>query len=194
MHTALLPDAAPLGGLVLRPDMLTVAVAASVEGLGGSRALPILRDAAAVVVRALAQVDRHATLVARRLHLGGGHSDKSAKGDRSDVQLDGVVQVPLADTFDFWARAELAVRTVDALIAAAHQLSRQKPAVQLGWREPVARVADEDAHRAALLDRHGAQLRAPPAGDGGAVAVADIVQIPVSLDEVRLTLGWGRLR
>lgn len=195
MQTALLPDAAPSGGLVLRPDVLTIAVAASIEGQGGSRALPTLRDAAGVIVRALAEVDQGAALVARRLHLGGGHADKSAKGDRGDVQLDGVVHLPLAASLDFWGRAELAVRAVDALIASAQQLSRQKPAVLLGWREPVGRVADEDAHRVALLERYAAQLRAPVASDVGAGAlVADIVQVPVSLDEVRLTLGWGRLR
>jgi hypothetical protein len=178
----------------VRPDVLTIAVAATVDGQGASGAIRILREAAYELVRQIDALAAGAELIAQRLHLGGGSADKSDKRAREGVQLDGILQVPLAASLDFWARADLAARTVEALGSAATQLRKQRPAVLLAWREPVARVADEEAHRAALIERHAAQLRpatSTATGQAG-TTVAEVVQIPVSLVEVRLTLGWGR--
>ncbi len=178
----------------MRPDVLTIAVAATVDGQGASGAIRILREAAYELVRQFDALAAGAELVAQRLHLGGGSGDKSDKRAREDVQLDGLLQVPLAASLDFWARADLAARTVEALANSATQLRKQRPAVLLAWREPVARVADEEAHRAALIERHAAQLRSAIGTATGLAGstVAEVVQIPVSLVEVRLTLGWGR--
>ena len=194
MQIAVAPDHAPAPGLAVRPDVLTIAVAATVEGDGATHAIRILREAAYELVRQIDALAAGAELIAQRLHLGGGSADKSDKRAREGVQLDGILQVPLAASLDFWARADLAARTVEALGSAATQLRKQRPAVLLAWREPVARVADEEAHRAALLERHAVQLRpATGAATGQAgTTVAEVVQIPVSLMEVRLTLGWGR--
>lgn len=194
MQTHVAPDHAPPPGLAVRPDVLTCAVAALVEGQGAVGAIRFLRDAAGGLVRQLAAIAPGAELLAQRLHLGGGQAEKAEKHARDDVQLDGLVRIPLPVALDFWARADLAARTLDALAAAAIQLRKQRPPVLLAWREPVARVTDEDAHRAALLERHAPLLRGH-AEVGASLAGAtapEILQIPVSLDEVRLTLAWGR--
>ncbi len=192
MQTISISDLAPVPGLAARPDVLWFAIAAVVEGQGPTRSIPRLRDAAGVLLRHLAAVHPMATLTPRRLALGGGSADKASKQDRSDVHLEGVLHVPLEGALDFWARAELAARAIDALVAASSDLARQKPAVTLGWREPVARIADAEAHRPKLVEHQRAHLRGLLEGAPG-VTLGDlpteIVQLPVSFDEVRLTLG-----
>jgi hypothetical protein len=180
-------------GLVVRPDQLAVAAAVFVEGQGPVRAVAIIRDAAELVLRAAGRIHPAAQLAARRLRVGGGASEKASKVERGDVSLEGVLRVPLGDDLDFWRRAALAAELTEAIAGVAVDLGKRKAGVQLAWREPVALVADEDALRTRLIERQRAFLRGLLEDKASAILPAilgaEVVQTPVSLDEVRVTLG-----
>ncbi|MFW5738872.1 MAG: hypothetical protein ACOC1F_00755 [Myxococcota bacterium] len=193
-----IPDLEPDIGLIVPADVICIAASARVTGAGPSRSVAALRQGAQLVLRQLAGVHPRTELVARRLHLGGGHGDKAAKTDRTDVQFDAIVRVPLDPDLGLWERAELAARLVEALAAASNDLNKHKPAIKLGWRNPKARVLDVEAHRPKLTSLWNARVRALLDGLDGVhmsgvwEAPVEVLQAPVSLDRVRLTLGSGQ--
>jgi hypothetical protein len=196
VQAVVVPDRLVEVGLVAKPDVVAIALGALVEGQGAGRAVAILESACEVLVGGVAAVAPGVELTAGRLRLGsGGGGDKASKHERADVQLDGVLYLPLAESLGFWQRAELVARVVETIGGAAQELGKRKPSVTLRWREPVARVRDIEAARALLSERYRAYARAMIDGvDGASLRVdwddvlAEVIQVPVSLDEVRLML------
>ncbi|MCC6556459.1 MAG: hypothetical protein IT372_26155 [Polyangiaceae bacterium] len=198
MLTNFVPEIAELAGIAVQPDVLWIPVGARVDELSPPRAVEVLRGAASALEARLAGVHPGARLSPGRLDLGGGAGDKSARSEDGLVGLDGLASLPLDPQADFWARAGLSARAVEALRDAARALSKAKPPIRIGWRNPVARVADAEAHRAALAARWNAHWRALTAGAAAGApgdwdAPTEVIQIPVSLDEVRLALAPARL-
>lgn len=184
-------------GISVRPDVLWIAVAAKVEDEPPLRATAALRGAATSLGAALTAIHPGARLAPGRLDFGGATTEKASRASGTDVQLDGIAMIPLAADAGLWARAELAARAVEALGDVARTLAKSKPPVKLHWRNPVARVAQTEPHRAALAARFNAHWRALTAETAGLPAATwdapdEVVVIPVSLEEVRLVLGPAR--
>ncbi len=194
MHTVSIPEWEPPVGLSVSPDVLSIAIGARVEGAGPSRSVVALQDAGRVLAARLANVHLGCQVTPRRLSLGGASADKADKVARADVQLDAVVHVPLEPGLDLWLRAALAAQAVETLSAVALELGKHKPSVQLGWREPVARVLDVEPHRAVLSAAWNTHVRSlleglPSVQMSLSEPPIEVVQVSVSLQEVRLTLG-----
>jgi hypothetical protein len=182
-------------GLGVQPDVLWVPLAIRVEDVPSIPAVDCLRAAAELLHQRLATLHAGARLIPWRLDLGDGASDKSARSDSGDVQLDGAATVPLDVESPFWARAGLAAHVVTALREVARTLAKSKPAVRVGWRSPVGRVSDVEAHRTAVAERYNAFYRVLWEGlstSAVEVETREIEQVPVSLEEVRLVLAPGR--
>ncbi|MBX3131324.1 MAG: hypothetical protein KF718_31680 [Polyangiaceae bacterium] len=197
MQTLSVPELTADVGLSARPDVLLIAASASVEALGPMRSIVAMKEAANVVLAHLTEIHPSAEIVARRLHLGGASADKAAKVERADVQFDAEVRVPLEERLELWSRAERAARVCEALARAAIELSKRKPAVKLGWREPLPRVLNVEPARERLIESYNTRIRRLLDGVGGGAlslpwdAPLEVSQYAVSLDEVRLTLGAG---
>lgn len=184
-------------GLLVQPDILWVPLAVRVEDVPTVLAVDCLRSAADLLHRRLATLHAGARLIPWRLDLGDGASDKSARSDGGDVQLGGAATLPLDAESPFWTRASLAAHVVTSLREVARTLAKSKPAVRVGWRSPVGRVSDLEAHRIAVAKRYNAFSRVLYEGLSAAVEVEswetwEIEQVPVSLEQVRLVLAPGR--
>lgn len=185
-------------GIAVRPDVLQIPVTARLDDVAPGQAVVLLRTAAATLQARLAAVHPGAELQPRRLDLGRHTSEKAAKSFAGEAQIDGVVLVPLEESADFWARAELVARLTEALRALTLELSKAKGAIKLGFRPPSPRVRDTAPHKATLTARFQAQLRAltggsdEPARAGSWEIPEEVAQQPISLDEVRLTLVPAR--
>jgi hypothetical protein len=189
------PEAEPHAGLAVRPDLLVVAISARVDAGGAARSMQALRDAASDAASALSTLAPGVAIAARRLRLGA-EADKSGKPTAGDATLDAVIEVPLAPAQDFWARAALAASVVEAVAALAADLGRRRPPVRVAFRSPVGRLRDPEALRGELSSRWKAAARAL-AVEGAPLAQrielpTEIREVPVSLDEVRLTLVPAR--
>jgi len=197
MQTLPIPDLDPDVGLIVPAEVLCIAASARVTGAGPSRSIASLRQGAQLLGDRLARLHPRTEVVARRLHLGDNHGDKAANADQGDVRFDAIVRIPLEPDLGLWERAELAARAVESLSSAAVELTKRKPAIKLGWRNPAARVDDVEAHRPKLAAAWNARVRAlvDKLGDvhisGGWDPPVEVLQSPVSLERVRLTLGSG---
>lgn len=181
-------------GLVVRPDVLVAAVTAHLEDTTASQAVSLLRSAAAALQAAVGAIHPNAEMIARRLDFGRPSSDKQGKGATADAALDGLLYVPLAESLDFWGRAELAAQVTEMLRGLAADWAKRKAPARLGFRSPVPRVRDVSAYRTELTTRFATQLRALTGGAGTPVGTMgweipdDVSQIAMSLMEVRLVL------
>jgi hypothetical protein len=180
-------------GISVRPDVLWIPVAAKVDEEAPVRAVAAIRAAVLAVEAALSALHPGARLSPGRLDFGGASTEKAARAPGLDVQLNGIAMLPLDAEVGLWARAELAARTVEVLGEAARALAKGKPPVKLHWRNPVARVAETEPHRAVLAARCNAHWRALTVEMSGVPAAGweapdEIVVVPVSLEEVRLVL------
>lgn len=180
------------GGLVVRPDVLVIAVAARVDGQAVAASVRALREATVTLQTRVAAAHAGATLVPGKLRLADGTPSSIGKSDAAPVGLEGAVLVPLAETLDYWERAALCAQLTELVAEVAHALRKAKPVVTLSFRAPVAKVRDVTKHRAAVAARWNTQLRALLEGASGVTlgatwdAPLEIEQQSISLDEVRL--------
>lgn len=180
-------------GIVVRPDALWATAQLKVEGVVAERAVPLLQQGAAHVAERVHEVAGAATVRPRRF----GSRDVSTKlkgaiEETAWVEL--VIDVPLADGEDYWARARLVEGLEHALRGAALELVKRKPPLLTSVAAAVAVVRDQERHRDALLDRWLARAgRAHELANGIALAPlvvpGEIVQTPEGLDAVRLVFG-----
>ena len=192
------PEVEALHGLAVRPDVLLIGISALVEDVSPSQAVSILRNAAAKLQAKAVEIHRGADLSARKLDLGRNMVDKSSKASIADARIDGVLLVPLDESLDYWARAELVAKITEALRSLSVELYKGKPSVRFGFRAPVPRVRDVAEHKRELTTRYATQWRALT-GNGektrspGVWEIPDeVMQYAVSLEEVRLALVPAR--
>jgi hypothetical protein len=185
-------------GLAVRPDVLLIAVSARVEDVSATQALSLLRQAASKLQSKALEVHRDAELSPRRLDFGRNMADKASKVSDADAQIDGILHIPLEESLDYWARAELVAKITEALRSFTWEMYKAKPSIRFGFRPPVPRVRDVAVHKRELSTRYAAQWRALT-GSGEKVPTAGTWEIPdevaqyaVSLEEVRLALVPAR--
>jgi len=185
-------------GLIVRPDVLLVALVARVEDVSPTQAVSILREAAATLQARALVIHAGAHLSARRLDLGRNTVDKSSKVSLANAQIEGVLHVPLDDSLDYWARAGVLAKTTEVLRSLAVEFYKSKLCVRFGFRAPTPRVQDVTAHKIELTTRYAAQWRAltgnaeKPPGNGSWEIPDEVAQYAVSLEEVRLMLVPAR--
>lgn len=181
-------------GLVVRPDVLLIGVSARVEEVSPTQAVAILKNTAAKLQTRAIELHSGADLSARKLDLGRTTTDKASKASFADAQLDGVLSIPLDNSLDYWARAELVAKLTEMLRSFTVEVYKAKTSVRFGFRAPVPRVRDVTAHKNELTARYAAQWRAL-AGEGDKMRAPasweipdEVAQAAVSLEEVRLAL------
>jgi hypothetical protein len=181
-------------GIAACPDVLLVGVSAHVEEVAPLQAVSILRNTAAKLQARAIELHGGAVLSARKLDLGRNTVDKASKAAYGDAKLDGVLDVPLGDSLDYWARAELVAKITEMLRSFSVDTYKGKPSVRFGFRAPVPRVRDVTAYKNELSLRYAAQLRALTGagekmhGIGSWEIPNEVAQLAVSLEEVRLAL------
>lgn len=192
--SVLVPEANEQHGLAVRPDVLVIAVSARVDELTPQQALSVLKLAAGKLQSKALEFHREAELTPRKLDLGRTSTDKASKAAIADSQLDGLLHVPLEESWDYWRRAELVAKITETLRLFGVELYKGKPSLRFAFRAPVPRVRDTSKIKAELTARYAAQWRALT-GNGEKVPGMGTWEIPdevsqwaVSLDEVRVTL------
>lgn len=188
--------------LVVRPDHVQVRFQFSVEPELVDEGPALLKEACeGLLRRACAGTGSDVRLKPRDVSFGPATSKKlklPEDEDRSAVSVDGVLELPLAPSLDFWARST----KVAALVRVCQELVRdareQKSRPRARFGPPVPRVAQPEEHRAELLRRLGARLvefqgtLAPaqvPLRPTECIPPGPVEQRPVSLEEVALSLG-----
>lgn len=187
--------------LVVRPDLLQVRFQLGVEVDLPDQGPALLKEACEQLLRrACVATGMDVRLRPRDVQFGPGTSRKMKlpdDEDRSAVTVDGVLEMPLGPSLDFWARSS----KVAALMRVCQEMMRDareekgRPRARFG--PPVPRVAQPEEHRAELLRRLGARLRefqatlAPaevPMRPTECIPPGPVEQSPVSLEEVALSL------
>lgn len=192
------PEADALHGLAVRPDVLLVGVSARVEDVTPTQGVSLLRHAAAKLESKALELHRNAELSPRRIDLGRTTTDKSGKPSTADAHIDGILHIPLEDSLDYWARAELVARITEILRGFSAEMYKSKPSIRFGFRSPVPRVRNVTVHKRELSARYAAQWRALTEqgekipGMGMWEIPDEVAQHAVSLEEVRLVLVPAR--
>ncbi len=188
-------DVDTIHGVAVRPDVLLIGVSARVEEVSPTQAVSILKNIAAKLQARAMELHRSADLSARKLDLGRNNAEKTSKASSfADAQIDGVLHVPLDDSLDYWARAELVAKITEMLRSFSVEVYKGKPSIRFGFRSPVPRVRDVTAHKNDLTVRYAASWRALSGqgentrGTSSWEIPDEVAQVAVSLEEVRLTL------
>lgn len=185
-------------GLVVRPDLLCVPFVVSVVDFDPEKSVAKAQAISTTIGQRFASVAAGGTVRMRGSAVAPTYGfGKSAKSDPPAWALtaDGVFEVPLAATLDYWARTRL----VAAIVAAAKtETAAAGEGVKLAFEAPQLRVADPEAHRARLTKAWVERTRsfAETAQTPGATlaivdcaAPGDITQRSISTEEVALTLA-----
>lgn len=194
MESFHVPEAEIQHGLAVVPDVLMIAISARVDDVSPAQAVAILKNAAAKLQSKALEIHRRADLTARKLDLGRNDYDKAGKAALADAQMDGVLYIPLEESWDYWARAELVAKITEGLRQFSVELYKAKPSVRFAFRAPVPRVRDVTKVKAELTTRYAAQWRALTAngekipGMGTWDIPDEVAQYAVSLEEVRVAL------
>lgn len=194
--------------LVVRPDHVQVRFQFTVEPELVDEGPAMLKEACdGLLRRVVAGTGSDVRLKPRDVNFGPASSRKlklPEDEDRSAVSVEGVLELPLAPSLDFWARGT----RVAALMRVCQELVRdsreQKNRPRARFGPPVPRVAQPEEHRAELLRRLGDRLTefqstlAPSQVKLRPIECTPpgpVEQRPVSLEEVALSLGvvWNHV-
>lgn len=185
-------------GIVVRPDLVCVPFAVRVtddDANAGVAAAHAATDQ--IVARLRAAAGNAGALKMRGVAVAPAGKSKAGDKEGYAVVVDGAFEVPMPTSFDFWARSKL----VSALVAASKQEmdAHAGAAAKVSFEMPQMRVADPEAHRAALtkqwIERARAFSEAAQGTSSGPLALVDcaapgeIAQRNVSTEEVALSLS-----
>lgn len=174
-------------GLSVRPDVLWIPIVARVKGAASVDAVAGLQALAATLTTRITALRAGASLQPGRLSLD--HDDK-AGSKAEETRLDGRLVLPLDVEADYWQRARLAASANELLRDIAREVGKRGLRIELSWRSGTPGLVDADAlypvlaavwkSRVAMLEetREAAAWNAP----------VKVEQVPVSLEEVKLTL------
>ncbi len=182
-------------GLAVRPDVLTTRFAARVSEVDPDRAVLVLKAACEILLRRMRELHPSTTLRMTALDIGRDLTGKSR--DDLSTRVDAELDIALSPEMDWWNRAQLSAAVSVLGRTLALEARKQKPVIEVVFQQPAALVRDPERYRAEVLRRWVTRARelATMAQDEKATlhVVAcdppgDVVQTPVSVDEVRLTL------
>ncbi|AKT37825.1 hypothetical protein [Chondromyces crocatus] len=186
--------------LVVRPDALELGFALRETAADAQRAVAAAQAAVSEVEKRVEEATGGAATVRMCGVASAPYAPGKAEGDKKgevSVTVDGTIEVPLAASLDYWARARL--------LAALTQVTRelQKASTDDGrkgasFEVPRPVVKEAEAHRAALTERWVRRVRAfAEVAQGGTVPLhivdcappGGIEQQVLSLEEVALSLA-----
>lgn len=185
--------------LVVRPDHVQVRFQLSVEADRADLGLSSLKEeSGALLRRAREATGAEVRLRPRDMLLGPAAANKklrlSEAEERASFTVEGVLELPLADSLDFWERSA----KVTQLLRVCQEFSREEKArPRARFSPPVPRVARPEAHRAELLRRLSERLcelrealrpADVPLRPAEYTPPGPVEQTPVSLEEVTLSL------
>ncbi|EYF02993.1 hypothetical protein [Chondromyces apiculatus] len=215
------PQRGATSDLVVRPDMLEMGFALRETEMSEAQAIAAAQATVAAIAKELEQVTQGAakvkmcgmTATPMRLSYSKAATkkaeaadDEKAPGEKAPekvkmiaVTVDGLVEVPLAASLDYWGR----MRLISALKQVTREVVARAAAVPEGRRgatfaDPRPLVKDPEGHRAALTERWVRRVRSfTEVAQGGAapLQVVDctppgpIEQQVRSLEEVALSLN-----
>ncbi len=196
------PEPTPIRAeLIVRPEMLRVSMSVSVEMEQLSQALPLLQRTCEQYQRRLRDVLLTDVTFrprnARFNRASGPTKLLQPDDDNTFISVEGVMELPLPVTLDFWARGA----RVGALVRTCHEAERDsrhaKKLPQFSFGAVEAVVARPEAHRAELLRHAVGRAREMAEAAGHAAAPLHVVsctapgaveQTPGSIEEVGLSL------
>jgi len=182
-------------GLAARPDVLTTRLAARVSEVDPDRAVQVLKAACEILLRRMREL--HPTTSLRMTGLDIGRDVGSKSRDELSTRVDAALDIALSTDMDWWSRAQLSAAVTVLGRTLALEARKQKPVIEVVFQQPTALVRDPERFRAEVLRRWVTRARelAALAQDEkaplhvlGCEPPGDVVQTPVSVDEVRLTL------
>lgn len=185
---------ARLPGLPVRPDVLTTHFAARVLEVEPDRAVLVLKAASEILLRRMREVHPSASM--RMLGFEIGRDGAKSREDLH-TRVEAAVDLPLSPEADWWTRAQLAAAVTVLSRTLAAEARKQKPVIEITAQQPVALVREPDRLRAELLRRwveRARELSALAQSERAPLHIVrcdppgDVVQTPVSLDEVRLSI------
>lgn len=182
-------------GLAVRPDVLTTRFAARVAEVDPDRAVLVLKAACEILLRRMKELHHSTSLRMTGLDIGRDVGSKSR--DDLSTRVDAELDIALAPDMDWWNRAQLSAAVTVLGRTLSIEARKQKPLIEVVFQQPAALVRDPERYRAEVLRRWVTRARelAALAQDEraplhvlGCDPPGDVVQTPVSVDEVRLTL------
>lgn len=182
-------------GLAVRPDVLTTRFAARVAEVDPDRAVLVLKAACEILLRRMKELHHSTSLRMTGLDIGRDVGSKSR--DDLSTRVDAELDIALAPDMDWWNRAQLSAAVTVLGRTLSIEARKQKPLIEVVFQQPAALVRDPERHRAEVLRRWVtrakelavlAQDEKAPLHVLGCDPPGDVVQTPVSVDEVRLTL------
>ncbi len=182
-------------GLAVRPDVLTTRFAARVAEVDPDRAVLVLKAACEILLRRMKELHPSTSLRMTGLDIGRDVGSKSR--DDLSTRVDAELDIALSPEMDWWNRAQLAAAVTVLGRTLSIEARKQKPVIEVVFQQPAALVRDPERHRAEVLRRWVTRARelAAMAQDEraplhvlGCDPPGDVLQTPVSVDEVRLTL------
>ncbi|MFO0653143.1 MAG: hypothetical protein U0326_43390 [Polyangiales bacterium] len=182
-------------GLAVRPDVLTTRFAARVAEVDPDRAVLVLKAACEILLRRMKELHHSTSLRMTGLDIGRDVGSKSR--DDLSTRVDAELDIALAPDMDWWNRAQLSAAVTVLGRTLSIEARKQKPLIEVVFQQPAALVRDPERHRAEVLRRWVtrakelavlAQDEQAPLHVLGCDPPGDVVQTPVSVDEVRLTL------
>lgn len=191
--------------LIVRPDLITVVFALKEAHADPQQAIASLQAAVIDMERRL----KEATAGTAEVRMCGVaiRPESTGKADEDDepavvaVVVDGSVDVGLSPDLDFWARSRLlaAITRVTREIHRASKESKEAmPERVVRFNEPAVTLKDPEVYRAKLTEKwvrrardfaEAAQAGQAPLNLIDCAPPARIEQLPISLEEVGLTLG-----
>lgn len=184
----------------VRPDVLRVSLTVSLETDEPAQALPSVQRGCEQFQRRLRDaLGADVTLVLRGTRFGRPTRNKLSLPEEDDilVLVDGVLEVPLPEELDFWARGSrlgMMSRLCRETERDSHLL---KKSPHFSFTAIEARLLRPEVHRAELLRRFVTRAREFAAAAGSPAAPLHLVdcsvpgsveQSPLSLEEVGLSL------
>jgi hypothetical protein len=181
-------------GLTVRPDVLRLPFAFRQETDALELAVPKLKAAVERYTHAVAETSKGE--VAAKLKDGGLEWGKVRT--RSEARVQGVLEVALPESLDFWGRMELVARLIQVGDQEAAAAEKADTGLHASFGAPLAQVRDPEAHRDGLMKRwverargfmSQAQSPEAPLRLVGCAPPGAVTQQAVSVDEVVLSLA-----
>jgi hypothetical protein len=192
--------AAGRADLVVRPDALVIVFALKETQADGQQALAGLKEVAADMERRLKETTAGAAsmkMCGVSIQAEPGKKVDDGEAGEVTVLVDGSIEVKLAPELDFWARSRLLASVAKVTRELSGQLRSSKPERMARFNEPSVVVLDPEVHRAKLTEAWikrsrefaaAAQASPAPLYLLDCAPPARIEQLPISLEEVGLTL------
>jgi hypothetical protein len=189
-----IPEHQPIvADVVVRPDFLALNFAVRSTGKNADEALAKAKEEVASIAEKMKELAGAGTGVRPCGFRSERISEESAK-----AIVDGVVEIPLDSTTDYWSRAALMSKinalTTPPVAPPKKEAEEETAKAIIGFSAPRFLVRDPEKHRAELMKKWVERAKAFSEATGGGLRFknceppAAIAQSPISFEEIALSL------